>query len=161
MLQHPIPIFFLSPPPFLSNFTLQNWNLSSITLIILFINLPLSYSTTRHRHWIYKNICQAKPVKSSIMHIQIIKRYMGQTDLYQKVESLRAISFSTLDNMFKSNSIFNTKLNSVQNSRLACTIQPPAQSPARSQFSQFSPPFFTHLLVHKIILTIPTNTPFI
>ena len=109
MLQHPIPILLLSPPPFLSNFTLQNWNFSSITLIILFINLPLPYSTTRHRHWIYKNICQAKPVKSSIMHIQIIKRYMGQTDLYQKVESLRAISFSTLDNMFKSNSIFNTK----------------------------------------------------
>ena len=49
---------------------------------------------------------QAKPIKYIIMHMQIIKPFIGQTNIHQKAESLGVASLSKLVN---SNSIFDTK----------------------------------------------------
>ena len=84
---------------------------------------------------------------------------------------LRAASPSKLNNTVNNKSIFNTKCPSF--SRPYLYIQPPPQSPPKVHFSylQLSSvnlPHFRYfhlpiplLLVHKIILTISTNTPFL
>ena len=48
---------------------------------------------------------QAKPIKSIIMDMQIIKPYISQTNIHKK-ESLRVASLSKL---VDSNSVFDTK----------------------------------------------------
>ena len=108
ILQHPIPMSFLPPSPSLANFSLDNWktllnNPHHALLWIPYLFLP--YSTIRHNYWIYKSIYKDKPTKSITMHLQIIKPYIGQTNICQNAESLRAASLSKLVN---SNSIFVT-----------------------------------------------------
>ena len=129
----------------------------------------LPYSTTRHhKYWINQNICQVKPTKF------IIKLYTGLNTLWvknsthHKAESLRASSLSKLDNTFNDSS--NTKYSefSIKQQvvlyfhnpivhRTVSTISTNKCSSTLVNFHLLIPP----LSVHKIILTLPTNTPFL
>ena len=106
----------------------------------------------------------------------IIKPYTDYNTLwvkhatYQKVESLRTASFSKLDNTVKNNSIFKTKYAEFSTKwwvllhfhNPICAYNHPYNFQQKIRFSTSVnshlpiPP----LLDHKIILTIPTNTPF-
>ena len=90
----------------LSNLTLVNWNPSLRQSSLVFLLFLLHSTTCHYKYWIYKTICQVKPVKF------VIKLYTDHNTLWvkhathQKAESLRASSFSKLDNTVSSNSIF-------------------------------------------------------
>ena len=122
----------------------------------------LSYSTTRRKYWIYRSIFQAKLIKSIFMCIQIIKPYIYQTHIYQSVESLRTSSISKLDNMLKSNSVFNTKwaeFSSKCRTTCTCNHLPDLQQKFVSPLQPILTSLFYPSLVQKTTLTIPTNTP--
>ena len=122
----------------------------------------LSYSTTRRKCWIYRSIFEAKLIKSIFMCIQIIKSYIYQTHICQSVESLRSSSISKLDNMLKSNSVFNTKCAEFSSKcRTTCTCNhlPDLQQKFVSPLQPILTSLFYPSLVQKTTLTIPTNTP--
>ena len=134
ILQHPIPMSFLPPSPSLANFALDNWktllnNPHHALLWIPYLFLP--YSTISHNYWIYKIIYQDKPTKSIIMHIQVIKPYIGQT------------------------------LYSPQNGRPTCTYinRHNLHQKFIPPFQPIFTSLFHSQLIHKTILIIPTNTP--
>ena len=121
----------------------------------------LSYSTTRRKYWIYRSIFQAKLIKSIFMCIQIIKPYIYQTHIYQSVESLRPSSISKLDNMLKSNSVFNTKwaeFSSKCRTTCTCNHLPDLQQKSVPPLQPILTSLFYPSLVQKTTLTIPTNT---
>ena len=121
----------------------------------------LSYSTTRRKYWIYRSIFQAKLIKSIFMCIQIIKPYIYQTHIYQSVESLRPSSISKLDNMLKSNSVFNTKcaeFSSKCRTTCTCNYLPDLQQKFVPPLQPILTSLFYPSLVQKTTLTIPTNT---
>ena len=87
---------------------------------------------------------------------------------HQKAESLRAPSLSKLDNMVNSNSIFNTKYAEFSTKWwvLLHFHTPTCAYNQRYDLHQKSVPLHFYLpipplLVHKIILTVPTDTPFL
>ena len=63
-LQYPIPRASLPPLPFLSNFTLANWNPSTTqssscsSSVSLFCSSPFNHTSS---YWMYQTIYQAKP----------------------------------------------------------------------------------------------------
>ena len=79
---------------------------------MLFFSFPISSyliepnATSTGYSEAYANTSQSNLLSC---YIQIIKSHLGETHNHQKAESLRAPSFSKLDNMVNSNSIFNTK----------------------------------------------------
>ena len=78
MLQFPTPVASLSPLPFMSNFTLANWN-PTYHVLHRFPYFFLPHSTIRyHKYWICQTICQAKPITC------IIKLYTDHNILWFK-----------------------------------------------------------------------------
>ena len=146
----------------------QNINCFSwIKLIHRFPYFVLPHSTTCHNYWMYQTIWQPKPIKL------IIKLYLNHNTLlvkhttYQKAESLRFTSHSKLDNAVNNNSIFNTKCTEFSTKwYVLFHFHNPTWSYNHpyNLYQNFSSANFhlpiQPLLIHKIILTIPTNTPF-
>ena len=172
MLPFPIPRASLPPSPSLPHFILANRNSlqnNSHHVPHHFPYFVLTHSTTGHRKCcIYQTICKAKPIKF------ISKLYTDRKTLWvkhathRKTKSLSASSLSNLDSMFNNNSIFNTKYVELSYKMLASPwfsqpylwIQPTLQSPSKihtsTSFNFYLP--IPPLLVHKIILTITTNS---
>ena len=132
----------------------------------------LTHETTcRHNYWIYQTISQAKPIKF------VVKLYLDHHNLGvkhptdQNAESFRDGFLSKLANTVNNKSIFSTKYANILNKMVGapsfsqpylCIHQllqsPPKISSSTSVNFHFTLP---PLLVHKIIFTIPTNTPFL
>ena len=121
---------------------------------------------------IYQTTCQAKPIKFLIILHKDHKTLWAKYIIHEKGESLRVACLSTLDNTVNSYKI----LSSIQSMLISLSnvdapsfsqpylcLQSPLQSPPKihsstsDNFQLPNPP----LLVCKIILTIPTKTPFL
>ena len=143
----------------------------SLTISVKFYLRPLKpffvlpHSTTSHRKYcIYQTICKSKQIKFIRKLLQIIIPYGSNT-------FLRAASLSKLDNMVNNTSLSSVQsmLNFLQNGRYSFifTVQlvhtTNGKSPPKICLS--TPVNFhlsiTPLLVHKVILTIPTTSPFL
>ena len=117
----------------------------------------------------YQTWCQAKQIKIIIRPYTNHNIFLVQHATYQVSESLRAASFSKLDKTVNNSYIFNVKcvlytiVGALPFWQLYLWIQQPLESPQniRSRFSAIFPHHIPPLLIHKIILTIPTNTPFV
>ena len=99
--------------------------------------------------------------------------YMGQMLPIKKPFPFQSQTIHSSATQF----LMQSKLSSLQNGRCpfifdysTCSSNPPPPYPLSpcnlhqqflSYLSQFSPPYFTSLLVHKNITSIPTNTPFL
>ena len=144
------------------------------TILIMFlIGFPiflLPHSTTYRNYWIYQTIYQANSVKC------IIKLYTNHNTLlvkratYQKSESVRVASLSKINSGSTSTqSSVQSVLNFSQNGRRSfiftthfCMKSALKFSPkTRSLISSILHLSIPHLLVHKIALTIRTNTSFL
>ena len=157
------------PTSSLSNFTWGNWNPLQHTshhFLHRFQYFVLPHSTTsNHEYWIYQIIYKAKPIKL------VIKLYIDHDTWWVKhATHQKAASPSNLDNMVNNSSNFNTKyaeflqmIGATSFSQSILWIEPTLQAlPRNSSSSSVNFHFpISPLLVQKIILTIPTNTPFI
>ena len=160
--------YYNTPSQELPSFPYHLFN-TSLHVFHLFPYFVLPNLTTCHKYWTYWP--HDKPSHSNLLssYIQIIKTY-GQHATHQEAEPLGATCLSKLDNMVNKNSIFNKNVqNSLQNGKRSLiftnllvhtTTSPIFTKSPLLHFSQFSPPY-SILLVHKTILTIPTNTLFL
>ena len=112
----------------------------------------------------YQTIRQAKPIKFIIKLCINHNTLLVKHATYQKSESLRAANLSKLDNTVNNSFIFNTKRSEFSTKwylvfhfyNPTCAYNNPYQKFSSANFHFPIPP----LLVHKIILTIYTNTLF-
>ena len=153
-LPYPFPLASLSPSPSLSNFRLVNWNSFSTQYSSCFSLVSLFFSyTSRPNVTIigyakpYTNPSQSKIwAFKSCFSFKI--RQHGQNQLFLR---------------YKVSRILCKMVDVLSFSQLLFWMQPPLQFPPKIR-SPTSAIFYLpipSLLVHKIILTIPTNTPFI
>ena len=157
ILQFLIPRASLPATPFLSNVTLANWNPLQHNPHHVFHQFPsfvLNHSTTsHHKYWIYPDICKFVSKlytdhNTLWVHFSFKVRQHGQQQLYLQ---------------HKVCWILYKMVGTPSFSQPYLCIQSTLQSPPKIRSStsvNFHLPI-PPLLVHKIVLTILTNTPFL
>ena len=134
---------------------------SSCSSFISLFFLPHS-ATRHHKHWIYQTIYQAKSIKFINKALYRSKYYMGQTCCPSKSWVIKNRSLSKLDNTFNNNSTFIMVGASSFSEPYLCKKSPlhSATKICSSTSANFHLPI-PPLLLHKFLLTIPTNISFL
>ena len=165
----------LPPLPSLSNFTLANWNPSSTQCLSWSSSVSL-FSPTSFNHTLPQvlDISNHMPSHANQMHYQAIyrsiyltgqARYPLKSWVFKDCFSfkVRQHSQQQLYLKYKACWVLCKMVSASSFSEPYFSIQPPLQSPLKIRFSTSVNFYFPipPLLVHKIILTSPTNTPFL